>query len=99
MTVFFYCWASQSQETIKCLSFPNPVHTTLEKLNLLELPKVPFKNCNTAFEFTQKDFRNYQMFLHCEPNKTLEAFIHAASAARDILPCKPMFPVSVALVL
>lgn len=99
MTAFFYFWLSQSQEPTKRLSFPNPAHTTLEKCNLLKLPKVVFKNYNTAFEFKQKDFRNYQMFLHCEQHKNLKAFIHAACAAVDILLYKLAFPVFAASVL
>lgn len=78
MTAFFYFWLSLLQETTKCLSFPNPVHTTLEKQNLLKLPKVVFKNHNTAFELKNRDFRNYQMFLHCTQHKHLNAFVQPA---------------------
>lgn len=85
--------------TIKQLSFPNPAHRTLEKQNLLKLPKVVFRNHNTAFEFKQKDFRNYQKFLECVQHKNLKVFIHAGYAAVDILPCKPAFPVFAASVL
>lgn len=39
------------------------------------------------------------MFFHCDHHQNLEAFIHATSAAGDILPCKPTFAVFVASVL